>query len=117
LKTEVFFHTPHVEGIFMAFKAAFVFVAPEVDSSKSRSTIQTPQVELITVGTGSYADAEQIVVELLAEGVVAFELCAGFGDEGVARIKKIIAGRAQVGVVRFDAHPGFDFKSGDELFQ
>ena len=101
----------------MAFKAAFVFVGPEVDSSKSRYVFHTPQVELITVGTGSYADAEKIVAELLAEGVVAFELCAGFGDEGVARIKKIVAGRAQVGVVRFDAHPGFNFKSGDELFQ
>ena len=101
----------------MAFKAAFVFVAPEVDSSKSRSVIYTPQVELIAVGTDSYADAEKIVAGLLAEGVAAFELCAGFGDEGVARIKKIVAGKAQVGVVRFDAHPGFNFKSGDELFQ
>lgn len=101
----------------MGFKAAFVFVAPEVDSAKSRSVIETPQVDLITVGTATYADAEKIVAGLLEEGVVAIELCAGFGVEGAARIKRLVAGRAQVGVVRFDGHPGFGFKSGDELFQ
>ena len=33
-----------------------------------------------------------------------------------AAIKKAVQGKAVVGVVRFDNHPGLDFKSGDELF-
>jgi hypothetical protein len=27
-----------------------------------------------------------------------------------------VAGKAKIGVVRFDGHPGLDNKSGDELF-
>lgn len=41
---------------------------------------------------------------------------AGFGNEGIARISKAVKGMANVGAVKFDLHPGFDFKSGDELF-
>jgi hypothetical protein len=43
-------------------------------------------------------------------------LCGGFGAAGVARISKAAAGKAVVGVVRFDGHPGLDGKSGDEVF-
>ena len=32
-------------------------------------------------------------------------------------ISKAVRGKAHVGAVKFDFHPGFDFKSGDELFQ
>ena len=50
------------------------------------------------------------------EGVKVIELCAGFGNEGVAVITRAVHGRARVGAVKFDCHPGLDFKSGDELF-
>jgi len=33
-----------------------------------------------------------------------------------ARIAEAVAGKAAVGVVRFDGHPGLGGKSGDELF-
>ena len=32
-------------------------------------------------------------------------------------VAKAVRGKASVGSVKFDFHPGFDFKSGDELFQ
>lgn len=35
------------------------------------------------------------------------ELCAGFGNEGLAIISKAVEGKASVGAVRFDFHPGF----------
>ena len=101
----------------MKLKAAFLFVAPGADSAQHRSVIQTPNVELITVGAGDYATAVQVVTELTAQGVTAIELCGGFGIEGVAAVNKAAAGKAVVGVVRFDTHPGLGFKSGDEIFR
>jgi len=53
---------------------------------------------------------------LVLEGVEAIELCGGFGNKGTARIAEAVAGKAAVGVVRFDGHPGLSGKSGDELF-
>jgi hypothetical protein len=32
-------------------------------------------------------------------------------------VKQAVEGKAVVGAVRFDHHPGFDFKSGDEMFK
>jgi hypothetical protein len=68
------------------------------------------------VGVKDYQDATQVAAELATKGVLAIELCGGFGIEGVAAVKKAVQGKAVVGVVRFDNHPGLDFKSGDELF-
>ena len=101
----------------MTLKAAFLFVAPGADPAQHRSVIHTPNVELITVGAGNYATALQVVAELTVQGVTAIELCGGFGIEGVAAVNKAAAGKAVVGVVRFDTHPGLGFKSGDEIFR
>lgn len=100
----------------MSFKAAFLFICPGVDTTKHRAVIPTPELELVVVGVQNYDEAEIAAVQLLNDGVVAFELCAGFGAEGVARVNKAIGGKAPVGVVRFDIHPGLDFKSGDAIF-
>jgi hypothetical protein len=35
---------------------------------------------------------------------------------GAARIARAVEGKAAVGVVRFDGHPGLDGKSGDAIF-
>ncbi len=100
----------------MALKAAFIFLAPEVDPQKDRQTVVTPQVELTAVAAGNYKEAEAVAVKLVDEGIEAIELCGGFGNKGTARIAEAVAGKAAVGVVRFDIHPGLGGKSGDELF-
>lgn len=100
----------------MSFKAAFMFVAPDTDSKIHNAVINSPAVELTVVGVKNYQEGEEVAKELVAQGVTAFELCAGFGVEGTARISRAVQGKAVVGVVRFDNHPGFGFKSGDELF-
>ncbi|MGW8186107.1 MAG: DUF6506 family protein [Desulfobacterales bacterium] len=51
---------------------------------------------------------------MVDEGIEAVELCGGFGNKGTARIVDAVAGKAAVGVVRFDGHPGLGGKSGDE---
>ncbi|MDF2573080.1 MAG: hypothetical protein K0R55_4684, partial [Sporomusa sp.] len=93
-------------------KAAFVFVAPEANSKEHRSIIATPAVELTVVGVSDYKSAVKAVGELVEQGIVAIELCAGFGHEGVAAVKKAVNNKAVVGVVRFDVHPGLEGKSG-----
>jgi hypothetical protein len=100
----------------MALKAAFMFVAPEADPQKHRTLIETPQVTLATVGVKDYQTAAEVARELVQSGFVAIELCGGFGIEGTALVKRAVEGKAAVGVVRFDNHPGLEFKSGDELF-
>lgn len=100
----------------MALKAAFIFVAPGADAEQDRSVVTTAEVELIVVGVADYAAAEGAAKNLVAEGVVAIELCGGFGHAGTARIVKAVEGKAAVGAVRFDVHPGLDGKSGDSIF-
>ncbi len=100
----------------MALKAAFIFLAPQVDPQVHRQTVVTPQVELTAVAVKDYTEAVRVCLELLEEGIVAFELCGGFGNAGTGIVAKALQGRAPVGVVRFDNHPGLEFKSGDEIF-
>lgn len=100
----------------MSTKAAFIFIAPENDFNKHRAVIDSPVVELSVVGVKNYDEAEEVALKLVSDGVTAIELCAGFGNEGTARIARAVKGKAVVGVVRFDLHPAFDHQSGDDLF-
>ncbi len=100
----------------MSLKAAFMFLAEGADPQVHRSVVQTPQVELITVGVATYAAAQKAAQALVQEGVVAIELCGGFGHVGTAHIVEAVQGRAAIGVVRFDGHPGLQGRSGDLLF-
>lgn len=98
-----------------ALKAAFIFIAPEGDPAVHRSWVKTPQVELLAVAVGGYAQAEALARELVErEGIAAIELCGGFGNQGAARIAAAVG--VPVGVVRFDVHPGLGNASGDALF-
>ncbi|AXV40309.1 DUF6506 family protein [Methanobacterium sp. BAmetb5] len=100
----------------MTTKAAFIFVAPEADPQKHCAVIESPVIELSVVGVKNYQEAEETAQKLVADGVTAIELCAGFGSEGTALIARAVKGKAVVGAVRFDLHPAFDHRSGDELF-
>lgn len=101
----------------MKVKAAFLFIAPETAPELHNSVIETPVLQLRTVGVSNYEQAVQVAGKLAEDGVKCIELCAGFGNEGVAAVSNAVKGKAAVGVVRFDNHPGFDFKSGDNLFK
>ncbi len=100
----------------MTLKAAFIFLAPSAKASEHRSVVRTPEVELTVVGVPNYGQAESIAKSLLGEGVTAIELCGGFGVAGTARISAAVDGKAAVGAVRFDSHPGLGGKSGDQVF-
>ncbi len=84
----------------MSLKAAFIFVAPEVDPKKHHAVIETPIITLTVVGSQRYDAAVDIAKKLVEEGNVALELCGGFGIEGIALVKRAVKGKAAVGVVR-----------------
>ena len=100
----------------MGLKAVFMFVAPQSDAERHRTVVETPAVSLTVVGVNNYTEAAELAKVLADQGNVAIELCAGFGHEGVAAVKKAVGNRAAVGAVRFDNHPGLEFKSGDDIF-
>jgi len=102
--------------VVMKLQAAFIFLVPEAEQDIFTSSIETNAMYIEFVGVKDYATAEQKAVELAEAGVGALELCAGFGNEGVARIAKAVGDKAVVGAVRFDFHPGLGFKSGDGFF-
>jgi len=98
-------------------KAAFMFVAPEADPEKHRAVISTPVVELHVVGVKNYDEACEVAKKLVEDGIVAIELCGGFGHIGAAKVVEAVGGKVPVGVVRFDSHPGLEGKSGDTIFR
>lgn len=100
----------------MSLQAAFIFLAPDADAAKHHATIRTQQVDLTVVGVANYGEAERVAKSLVGEGIVAVELCGGFGTAAAARIARAVEGKAAVGVVRFDGHPGLAGKSGDAIF-
>lgn len=97
-------------------QAAFIFLVPEAEQDVFTSSIETNAMRIEFLGVKNYDIAVQKAVELADAGVGALELCAGFGNDGVARIAKAVGNKAAVGAVRFDFHPGLGFKSGDGFF-
>ena len=98
------------------FECGFIYVAPGLDPKVNRAVIPSTDINMTVVGCADYAQAEEVAKELVAKGCTAVELCAGFGNEGIARIKKAAGPGIAVGAVKFDFHPAFGFKSGDEVF-
>lgn len=100
------------------FECAFIYVASgDLDPAKTRAVIPSSDINMNVIGCANYDQAEEVAKEMVAKGCNAIELCAGFGNEGVARIQKAVGENIAVGAVRFDFHPAFGFKRGDELFQ
>ena len=96
--------------------AAFIFLAPGADPAVHRKTVETPGVALTAIGVETIDQAVAVAKEMADAGCGAIELCGGFGIQGTALIDKAVAGKARIGAVRVDLHPGLDNKSGDEIF-
>ena len=100
----------------MNLQAAFLFLAGDADAC-TRTVISTPSIDLNVIGCKNYAEAEAAAKEMVtAKGVTAIELCAGFGNEGIARVQRAAGPGVAVGAVKFDFHPALGFKSGDSVF-
>ena len=96
--------------------AAFIFIAPEADPETHRATVKTPEITLTSIGVPTFEEGAAAAKEMVDRGCTAIELCGGFGIKGTWIVEQAVHGRARVGSVRFDIHPGLDNKSGDEVF-
>ena len=93
----------------MAFKTAFVIMAPGADPAKDRSTVRTPQIELtsVVVGSMNFDQAAAVCKELAEkEGVQSFSLCPGFTHEAVAKIQNAVGENVAISVARGDGPGG-----------
>lgn len=115
LSKQIGIKTGRLEMAQAKLKAAFIFWANDADPAKHRTTISLNSLELIVVGVRDYDQAAKVSQALVKEGVVAIELCGGFGNIGVARVAEAVKG-VRVGVVKFDMHPILQDKSGDQIF-
>jgi 2-keto-3-deoxy-6-phosphogluconate aldolase len=97
-------------------KAAFMFLAPNANPSQDNAWVKTDKVQVKIVAVHNYQQACEVTCSLIEEGITAIELCGGFGNQGVAEVTKATKGKAVIGVVRFDTHPGLNHVSGDVLF-
>ncbi len=95
-------------------KVIFMFWNPGADPVKHRADFDLGEVALVAIGVNNYEQAVSVAKDLVKEGAVAFELCAGFGNIGTARVAEAVPG-VPVGVVKFDIHPLLDAKSGDQV--
>lgn len=93
----------------------FIFLNPQADEN-TKGTVETENVCFLTIGVKDYEQAAKTAKEFAEQGVAAIELCGGFGNMGVAKVTEAVAGKVQVGVVRFDNHPGYNGESGDMRF-
>lgn len=96
----------------MKRKICFLFINAAI-LEPQRMVMDLGQGEMIVLGVGSYAMACIESKKLVEEGVLMIELCGGFGTIGHAMVTEAVDGKIQVGVVRFDNHPGYDNLSGD----
>lgn len=99
----------------MKRKVCFLFVNGSITEAK-RQEMDYGAGIMILLGVKDYDMACQEAVKLADEGVIMIELCGGFGTMGHAKVVEAVQGRLQVGVVRFDNHPGYDGASGDTKF-
>lgn len=77
----------------MILKAAFMFIAPNVNPEKHKSIVKTEAVHLITVGVNSYESAEEQARKLVEGGVTVIELCGGADSEEPERSLMLFKGR------------------------
>jgi hypothetical protein len=96
----------------MKRKVVFMFVNGSITEAR-RMEMDLGQGLMIMVGVANYAMACEEAKKLADEGVIMIELCGGFGTIGHAKVTEAVEGKCQIGVVRFDNHPGYDNFSGD----
>ncbi len=93
----------------------FMFLKSDAAPTPQRTLLSAKPREFIAVGVRDYDHAVEVSKELVKEGAIAIELCAGFGNIGVGRVAEAVKG-VPVGMVRFDMHPLMEGKTGDQRF-
>ncbi len=94
-------------------KLCFIFINPEVKEEPREMVMDFEGAEMHVIAVGSYDMAASEAKRLADNGFKNLEFCPAFGNIGIGKIQEAVRGKANVGVVRFDLHPGYDHESGD----
>jgi len=87
----------------MAFKAAFLAHAPDVEPKKHRSVIETSRYKLYSVVVKNQVQAVEECKKLVQEeGIHSVLLCPGFTHKNVAEIVEAVGSNIIVSVARGD---------------
>jgi hypothetical protein len=89
----------------MAFKAAVVVMAPDVDPEKHRTTVKTDRLEstMVLVPLMDFERAAQVCRDLVKkEGIQSLILCPGFTSSGVSMVANAVGEGVPVNVARGD---------------
>lgn len=89
----------------MAYKTAFLIMAPDGDPRKHRASIKTSKIELISVVVemANFDQTVQVCKDLVHnQGVQTIMLCPGFPHEAVGRIANAVGQGVPVSVARGD---------------
>jgi len=91
----------------MAFKVAFINMAPDGDPEKHRATIKTSTLELtmVVIQLRNFDQAVKVCQNLVEkEGIQNLVLCPGFRHQAVGKIANAVGERVAINVARGD-HP------------
>jgi hypothetical protein len=89
----------------MAYKAAFVVMAPDGDPTKHRATIKTSKLELnvAVIELMNFEQGVKVCQDLVQkQGVQSIILCPGFSHEAVAKIAKAVGEKVAINTARGD---------------
>jgi len=93
----------------MAFKAAFVLMAPDADPKRHRASIKMPKFELTVVVAelGNFDQALEVCQNLVQNaGVQALTLCPGFSHQMVAKVADAVGQGVAINITRGDVPSG-----------
>ena len=92
---------------------AFIYTSGDGDSPPIKATTGSAACVLTTVGVPTPAVDDDLIEELVAEGVQLIELCGAFGPSEAAKVIEQVAGRVPVGFVTY---PGSEAAGLHSLF-
>jgi hypothetical protein len=81
----------------------YLFLGPELDPTKARSTIKTDKLTFTAIGI-DFKHKDQVLniaKQAVADGAQMIELCGGFGPLWIAKVSEAIDGKVPVGSVAY----------------
>jgi 2-keto-3-deoxy-6-phosphogluconate aldolase len=85
----------------MAISWAYIYGHPGADPEADRFVIEHDGQRTTLVPVPDEAEAVEVALALIDEGVELIELCGGFGLTEAARVVEAVSGRVPVGHVNF----------------
>ena len=83
----------------MKKKFAFLAMGKDYDPAQHRAQFETTGMLTLIRTARNFDEAQQIVLELLEEGVGAVELCGAFGKLHAQELERLTEGKIAIGYI------------------